>query len=98
MRRLLILTVALVAAAAVVTASAGIMLYARADMMNVGKLTFANELKIPPLLAPGERTDARSSTESSAVNNEYGWRLGRIIDPFGREWTIGAPLGAWPPN
>ncbi len=41
---------------------------------------------------------AAGATESSPVNNEHGWRLGRIIDPFGHEWEIGVPLGAWPPN
>ena len=41
---------------------------------------------------------AAGATESSPVTNEHGWRLGRIIDPFGHEWEIGAPLGAWPPN
>jgi len=41
---------------------------------------------------------AAGATESSPVNNEHGWRLGRIIDPFGHEWEIGLPLGAWPPN
>jgi PhnB protein len=41
---------------------------------------------------------AAGATESSRVSNEHGWRLGRIIDPFGHEWEIGAPLGAWPPN
>ena len=25
-----------------------------------------------------------------------GWRLGRIVDPFGHEWEIGRPLGQWP--
>ena len=29
--------------------------------------------------------------------DEHGWRLGRIIDPFGHEWEIGRPLGPWPP-
>ncbi len=38
------------------------------------------------------------ATESSPVGNEHGWRLGRIIDPFGHEWEIGTPLGAWPPT
>ena len=33
---------------------------------------------------------AAGATESSPVNNEHGWRLGRIIDPFGHEWEIGA--------
>jgi PhnB protein len=41
---------------------------------------------------------AAGATESSPVSNEHGWRLGRIIDPFGHEWEIGAPLGASPPN
>ena len=26
------------------------------------------------------------------VNNEYGWRLGRIVDPYGHHWEIGKPL------
>jgi PhnB protein len=38
------------------------------------------------------------ATESSPVGDEHGWRLGRIIDPFGHEWEIGRPLGAWPPR
>lgn len=27
------------------------------------------------------------------VHDEYGWRLGRIVDPFGHHWEIGKPLG-----
>ena len=41
---------------------------------------------------------AAGATESSPVGNEHGWRLGRIIDPFGHEWEIGVPLGGWPPS
>jgi PhnB protein len=26
------------------------------------------------------------------VSNEYGWRLGRIVDPYGHHWEIGKPL------
>jgi PhnB protein len=26
------------------------------------------------------------------VQEEYGWRLGRIVDPFGHHWEIGHPL------
>ena len=29
-----------------------------------------------------------------AVMEEYGWRLGRIVDPFGHHWEIGRPLTA----
>jgi PhnB protein len=38
------------------------------------------------------------ASEKAAVNNEHGWQLGRIVDPFGHEWEIGKPLGVWPPN
>ncbi len=41
---------------------------------------------------------AAGATESAAVNDEHGWRLGRIIDPFGHEWEIGVPLATWPPS
>ena len=26
------------------------------------------------------------------VSNQYGWRLGRVADPFGHHWEIGKPL------
>jgi len=26
------------------------------------------------------------------VTEEYGWRLGRIVDPYGHHWEIGRPL------
>jgi PhnB protein len=41
---------------------------------------------------------AAGATESSPVCDEHGWRLGRIVDPFGHEWEIGVPLGPWPPD
>jgi PhnB protein len=37
------------------------------------------------------------ATESSPVGDEHGWRIGRIVDPFGHEWEIGRPLAPWPP-
>jgi PhnB protein len=36
------------------------------------------------------------ATEIAAVGDERGWRMGRIVDPFGHEWEIGKPLGVWP--
>jgi len=27
------------------------------------------------------------------VGEEHGWRLGRVVDPFGHHWEIGQPLG-----
>jgi PhnB protein len=43
------------------------------------------------------RAVAAGARETSAVQDEHGWRLGRIVDPAGHEWEIGRPLGAWPP-
>jgi PhnB protein len=45
-----------------------------------------------------QRAVAAGAVESSPVSEEHGWRLGRIIDPFGHEWEIGEPLGPWPPR
>lgn len=38
------------------------------------------------------------ATEIAAVGDEHGWRMGRIVDPFGHEWEIGRPRGVWPPQ
>jgi PhnB protein len=45
-----------------------------------------------------EQAVAAGATETSPVSDEHGWRLGRIVDPFGHEWEIGMPLGPWPPH
>jgi PhnB protein len=29
-----------------------------------------------------------------AVEEAHGWRLGRVVDPFGHHWEIGRPLVA----
>jgi PhnB protein len=34
------------------------------------------------------------ATEVFPVGEEYGWRLGRVVDPFGHHWEIGRPLDA----
>jgi PhnB protein len=39
---------------------------------------------------------AAGATETSAVQDEHGWRLGRLRDPAGHEWEIGHPLDPWP--
>jgi PhnB protein len=43
------------------------------------------------------RAVAAGATEVAAVGEEHGWRLGRIVDPFGHQWEIGMPLIRWPP-
>jgi PhnB protein len=35
---------------------------------------------------------AAGAREVSAVEEAYGWRLGRVVDPFGHHWEIGHPL------
>jgi PhnB protein len=36
--------------------------------------------------------DAGAKVVQPVVNN-YGWRLGRVADPYGHHWEIGKPLG-----
>jgi PhnB protein len=40
-----------------------------------------------------ERAVTTGAVAVAPVTDEHGWRLGRIIDPFGHEWEIGRPLG-----
>jgi PhnB protein len=39
-----------------------------------------------------DRAVAAGATVVWPVANQYGWRLGRIVDPFGHHWEIGKPL------
>src|ERR1700730_2599690 len=39
-----------------------------------------------------ERAVAAGASVVHPVSNQYGWRLGRIVDPFGHHWEIGKPL------
>jgi PhnB protein len=34
------------------------------------------------------------ASEIQPVTEEYGWRVGRMVDPFGHSWEIGRPLPA----
>jgi PhnB protein len=35
---------------------------------------------------------AGGATLVSAVAEEYGWRVGRMVDPFGHHWEVGRPV------
>jgi PhnB protein len=35
---------------------------------------------------------ATGGTVVSPMGNQYGWRVGRVVDPFGHHWEIGRPL------
>ena len=45
-----------------------------------------------------EHAVASGAVEVRPVANEHGWRLGRIVDPFGHHWEVGKSLGPWPPG
>jgi PhnB protein len=45
-----------------------------------------------------EQAVRAGATAVAEVADEHGWRVGRIIDPFGHEWEIGRPIGTWPPG
>jgi len=32
------------------------------------------------------------ATEVFPVSEDYGWKLGRLVDPFGHHWEIGHQL------
>jgi PhnB protein len=40
------------------------------------------------------RAVAAGATIVMPVEEAYGWRLGRVVDPFGHHWEIGRPLDA----
>jgi PhnB protein len=35
---------------------------------------------------------AAGAREVCPVSEEHGWRVGRVVDPFGHHWEIGKPL------
>lgn len=39
-----------------------------------------------------EQAMKAGATEVFPVGDDYGWRLGRLSDPFGLDWEIGKPL------
>ncbi|WP_338452621.1 VOC family protein [Niallia oryzisoli] len=39
-----------------------------------------------------EQALVAGATEVAPVSEGYGWRVGRVVDPFGYHWEIGKPL------
>ncbi|HKE29185.1 MAG TPA: VOC family protein [Bryobacteraceae bacterium] len=39
-----------------------------------------------------DRAVAAGANVIVAMENNYGWRLGRVVDPYGHHWEIGKPL------
>jgi PhnB protein len=49
-------------------------------------------LTVPDPDAMCARAIAAGARQVVAVEENYGWRLGRVVDPFGHHWEIGHPL------
>jgi PhnB protein len=49
-------------------------------------------LTVPDPDAMFARAVTAGARQVVAVKEDYGWRLGRVVDPFGHHWEIGRPL------
>jgi PhnB protein len=49
-------------------------------------------LTVPDPDAIFAKAIAAGALEVVAMMEDYGWRLGRVVDPFGHHWEIGRPL------
>lgn len=61
---------------------------------SLGGGTVRMILTVPDPDAMFAKALAAGATEITAVEEAYGWRLGRIVDPFGHHWEIGHPLSS----
>ena len=61
---------------------------------SLGGGTVRMILTVPDPDAMFARAVAAGAQEVVAVKEEYGWRLGRVVDPFGHHWEIGHPLAS----
>ena len=58
---------------------------------SLGGGTVRMLLTVPDPDAAVARAIAAGASEVVAVEDNYGWRVGRIVDPFGHHWEIGRP-------
>jgi PhnB protein len=59
---------------------------------SLGGSTVRMVLTVPDPDAAFARAIAAGARQVYAVEEAYGWRLGRVVDPFGHHWEIGRPL------
>jgi PhnB protein len=59
---------------------------------SLGGGTVRMVLTVPDPDTMQAKAVATGAREVVAVRDEYGWRLGRVEDPFGHHWEIGHPL------
>jgi PhnB protein len=49
-------------------------------------------LTVPDPDAMFAKALAAGAREVTPIQEAYGWRVGRVVDPFGHHWEIGRPL------
>ena len=59
---------------------------------SLGGGTVRMILTVPDPDAMVARARVAGAREVVAVEEAYGWRLGRVVDPYGHHWEIGRPL------
>ena len=59
---------------------------------SLGGGTVRMILTVPDPDAAYAKALAAGAREVVAMENAYGWRVGRVVDPFGHHWEIGRPL------
>ena len=59
---------------------------------SLGGATARLVLTVPDPDAVMARALAAGAQQSAPVEESHGWRLGRVVDPFGHTWEIGRPL------
>jgi PhnB protein len=57
-----------------------------------GRGTVRMILTVPDPDAMFARAVAAGAKVIVPMENNYGWRLGRVLDPFGHHWEIGRPM------
>jgi hypothetical protein len=81
--------------------------HANVSPESLGGGTVRMVLTVPDPDAMFAKAVAAGAREVVAVAEAYGWRLGRVVDPYGHHWEIGRPLSpklrrrnatAGPPN
>ena len=58
---------------------------------SLGGGTVRMILTVPDPDAMFAKALAAGAREVTAMQDAYGWRVGRVVDPFGHHWEIGRP-------
>jgi PhnB protein len=59
---------------------------------SLGGGTVRMILTVPDPDAMFAQALAAGARQVVAMKDDYGWHLGRVVDPFGHHWEIGRPL------